>query len=238
MCGTLCQMGQTTEPGERRAGILRSRLDGRPGDEQSGRRPDLRPARPRHRRRASPPLRRHRRSTPSTGRRRTTGSMLTARLFEAVFLGTKDEAGRALEFTRRKHATVVGAMPEDAGAALPGRHALQRDRPASDVHDDGVHLRLGRVHAEPAWCAGCRPTRAKGCGRTSSAGVSCSACPARPRRPPIPSSGRASTPTWPPDKPYLTDEARVVGSYLAGAKRGDYDMAPPLRPLFRVSTCW
>jgi uncharacterized protein (DUF2236 family) len=36
------------------------------------------------------------------------------------------------------------------------------------------------------------------------------------------------------DKPYLTKEARVVGSYLAGAKRGDYDMAPPLRPLFRV----
>ncbi len=36
------------------------------------------------------------------------------------------------------------------------------------------------------------------------------------------------------DKLWLTDEARVVGSYLAGAKRGDYDMSPPLRPLFRV----
>jgi uncharacterized protein (DUF2236 family) len=36
------------------------------------------------------------------------------------------------------------------------------------------------------------------------------------------------------DQLHLTDEARIVGSYLAGAKRGDYDMPPPLRPLFRT----
>jgi uncharacterized protein (DUF2236 family) len=36
------------------------------------------------------------------------------------------------------------------------------------------------------------------------------------------------------DLPYLTDEARVVGSYLAGVKRADYDVPPPLRPLFRT----
>ena len=35
-------------------------------------------------------------------------------------------------------------------------------------------------------------------------------------------------------RPYLTDEARIVGSYLAGAKRGDYDASVPLRPLFRT----
>jgi uncharacterized protein (DUF2236 family) len=36
------------------------------------------------------------------------------------------------------------------------------------------------------------------------------------------------------DLPHLTDEAHTVGSYLAGAKRGDYDTPPPLRPLFRT----
>lgn len=35
-------------------------------------------------------------------------------------------------------------------------------------------------------------------------------------------------------KPHLTEQARVVGSYLAGAKRGDYDTPIPLRPLFRT----
>src|SRR5947209_10603507 len=45
--------------------------------------------------------------------------MLTARLFETVFLGTKDEADRAVEFTRRKHATVAGELPKDAGRHYP-----------------------------------------------------------------------------------------------------------------------
>jgi uncharacterized protein (DUF2236 family) len=35
-------------------------------------------------------------------------------------------------------------------------------------------------------------------------------------------------------KPHLTDQARTVGCYLAGAKRGDYDVPAPLRPLFRT----
>src|SRR5882757_6310728 len=45
--------------------------------------------------------------------------MLTARLFEAVFLGDKEEADRALEFTRRRHASVVGVLPDDAGPLSP-----------------------------------------------------------------------------------------------------------------------
>src|SRR5437899_92034 len=43
----------------------------------------------------------------------------TARMFEAVFLGTKLEADRALEFTRRRHARVTGTLPEDAGPHHP-----------------------------------------------------------------------------------------------------------------------
>jgi len=36
------------------------------------------------------------------------------------------------------------------------------------------------------------------------------------------------------DRPYLTDEAHTVGSYLAGVKRADYETPPPLVPLFRA----
>ncbi|WP_280346249.1 oxygenase MpaB family protein [Nocardia neocaledoniensis] len=44
---------------------------------------------------------------------------LTARLFETVFLGTKEEADRALAFTQKKHATVHGTLPQDAGPHAP-----------------------------------------------------------------------------------------------------------------------
>ncbi|KAA0022699.1 oxygenase MpaB family protein [Antrihabitans cavernicola] len=45
---------------------------------------------------------------------------LTGRMFEAVFLGSRDEADKALDFTRKRHATVVGALPEDAGTHPAG----------------------------------------------------------------------------------------------------------------------
>lgn len=44
---------------------------------------------------------------------------LTARLFEAVFLGTREEADRALEFTARRHASVAGSMLVDGGPLAP-----------------------------------------------------------------------------------------------------------------------
>jgi uncharacterized protein (DUF2236 family) len=44
---------------------------------------------------------------------------LTARLFEAVFLGSKDEADRALQFAAKRHTTVRGAMDVDGGDAHP-----------------------------------------------------------------------------------------------------------------------
>jgi uncharacterized protein (DUF2236 family) len=44
---------------------------------------------------------------------------LTARLFESVFLGTKEEADRALAFAAKRHANVKGAMAVDGGAAHP-----------------------------------------------------------------------------------------------------------------------
>lgn len=44
---------------------------------------------------------------------------LTARLFEAVFLGSKEEADRALAFAAKRHAVVRGSMAVDGGAAHP-----------------------------------------------------------------------------------------------------------------------
>ncbi|KAA1416834.1 DUF2236 domain-containing protein [Nocardioides humilatus] len=44
---------------------------------------------------------------------------LTARLMEAVFLGTKEEADRALAFAAKRHTTVRGTMQVDGGAAHP-----------------------------------------------------------------------------------------------------------------------
>ena len=44
---------------------------------------------------------------------------LTARLFEAVFLGSKAEADRALQFAAKRHAAVRGTMEVDGGNAHP-----------------------------------------------------------------------------------------------------------------------
>lgn len=44
---------------------------------------------------------------------------LTARLFEAVFLGTREEADRALAFAAKRHETVKGTMDVDGGDAHP-----------------------------------------------------------------------------------------------------------------------
>lgn len=44
---------------------------------------------------------------------------LTARLFESVFLGTRDEADRSLAFTANRHAQVAGSTTVDGGPHAP-----------------------------------------------------------------------------------------------------------------------
>lgn len=59
----------------------------------------------------------HHRTTPYTR------LAITGRLFEAVFLGSKAEADRALAYTGKRHVKVVGELPEDAGVHNPaGTH--------------------------------------------------------------------------------------------------------------------
>src|SRR5438105_3996225 len=54
---------------------------------------------------------------------------LTGRLFEAVFLGSRTEADRALEFTRRRHLPVHGAIPSEAGPRFPAGTAYAAHDP-------------------------------------------------------------------------------------------------------------
>jgi uncharacterized protein (DUF2236 family) len=159
--------------------------------------------------------------------------MLTARLFEAVFLGTKDEADRALEFTRRKHQTVSGELAESAGPHYPAGTAYS----ASDPHlmymtmafaFDSAHRmqnllvrRLADEESERLWQDFVRWAELFGMPR--------SAAPAT-----YPAFRAEFDDYLASDRLHLTEQARVVGCYLAGAKRGDYDVPAPLRPLFRT----
>ncbi|PXX66434.1 uncharacterized protein (DUF2236 family) [Nocardia tenerifensis] len=152
---------------------------------------------------------------------------LTGHLFEAVFLGTKTEADRALEFTKKKHAGVSGALPEDAGAHHPagtGYSALDPHlmymtmaftfdsaevmydllvRPMTDGEREGLYqdyVRWGELFGMPT-----------------------SAAPGSYRE------FRASFDTYlASDELFLTDEACLVGSYLAG-QRVPYPQRMPMR---------
>lgn len=159
--------------------------------------------------------------------------MLTARLFEVVFLGSVEEADRALEFTRRKHETVAGTLPTDAGPHYPAGTSYR----ASDPHlmymtmafafDSAHHMqnllvrRLAPDESEALWQDFVRWAELFGMPR--------SAAPATYREFRAEYDAYLSS-----DLPLLTPRARVVGSYLAGVKRADYDVPVPLRPLFRT----
>ncbi|MGK8520458.1 oxygenase MpaB family protein [Nocardia asteroides] len=152
---------------------------------------------------------------------------LTGRLFEAVFLGSKAEADRALSFTRKKHVKVRGALPEDAGAHHPagtGYAALDPHlmfmtmaftfdsaeamydllvRTMTDGEREGLYqdyVRWGELFGMPADAApgSYREFRAFFDDYLAS------------------------------NELFLTDEARLVGSYLAG-QRVPYSQGVPLQ---------
>ncbi|WP_228782679.1 oxygenase MpaB family protein [Nocardia abscessus] len=157
---------------------------------------------------------------------------LTGHLFEAVFLGSKAEADRALAFTRKRHVKVRGALPEDAGAHHPagtGYSALDPHlmfmtmaftfdsaeamydllvRPMTEGEREGLYqdyVRWGELFGMPADAApgSYREFRAFFDGYLAS------------------------------DELFLTDEARLVGSYLAG-QRVPYPQGVPLQQVTSV----
>jgi uncharacterized protein (DUF2236 family) len=161
----------------------------------------------------------------------------TARMFETVFLGTRAEADQALGATRRRHAAVAGRLRDAAGPHHPAGAPYSATDPhlmyltmafafdSVDVLQNLLVRRLDADERERLWQDFVRWAELFGMPRN--------AAPATYR------DFRADFAAFlageqPEDAPYLTDHARVVGLYLAGIKRGDYDTPPPLRPLFRT----
>ncbi|RMI31767.1 oxygenase MpaB family protein [Nocardia stercoris] len=142
---------------------------------------------------------------------------LTGRLFEAVFLGTREEADRALAFTRRKHATVSGALPEDAGRAYPAGTRYSALDPnlmfmtmafTFDSVEATHDLLVGRLTATE------RADLYQDFVRWAELfGMPRAAAPADHR------SFRAEFDVYlASDLPHLTAEARLVGEYLSGQR--------------------
>lgn len=159
------------------------------------------------------------RDTPYT-RLATTGA-----LFEAVFLGSKAEADRALAFTRRKHERVVGALPEDAGTHHPAGTAYAAHDPhlmfmtmaftfdSAEVMHDVLVRELTATEREDLYQDYVRWGELFGMPRT--------AAPAD-----YPAFRRYFDDYLNSDEPFLTEEAHLVGSYLAGRRRAYRLRAP------------
>lgn len=141
---------------------------------------------------------------------------LTARLFETVFLGSREEADRALAFTARKHAGVVGTTQVGGGPQAPAGTPYDAARgdlmwmtaaftlDSVEVMHDLLVRRLSAGEREDLladfvdWA--CLFGMPRDAAPSSYAAF-------RRRMDERLVNGEA----------YLTDEARLVGSYLAGA---------------------
>ncbi|APB01389.1 oxygenase MpaB family protein [Nocardia seriolae] len=142
---------------------------------------------------------------------------LTGRLFEAVSLGTREEADRARAFTAKRHAPVEGALPEDAGAANPrGSHYSARDPhlmfmtmaftfDSAEVMHDLLVRRLTPTEREGLYQDYVRWGELFGMPRAAA-----------------PYTYREFRDYFDAylasDEPFLTDEAKLVGSYLMGQR--------------------
>ncbi|MFI5501921.1 oxygenase MpaB family protein [Nocardia asteroides] len=149
----------------------------------------------------------------------------TGALFEAVFLGSKSEADRALAFTHRKHARVVGALPEDAGPHHPAGTAYA----AHDPHLMFMTMAFTFDSAEAMYDLLVRELTA-----TERAdlyrdyvrwaelfGMPADAAPAD-----YPAFRAYFDGYLNSGELFLTDEARLVGQYLAGHRKA-YRLRPP-----------
>ncbi|MEU7634020.1 oxygenase MpaB family protein [Nocardia sp. NPDC049220] len=152
---------------------------------------------------------------------------LTGRLFEAVFLGSKDEADRALAFTTNKHVRVRGVLPEDAGV----RHPAGTNYSALDPHLMFMTMAFTFDSAEVMYdllvrtmSDGEREALYQDYVRWGELfGMPVDAAPGSYREFRAYFDGYLAS-----DEVFLTDEARMVGSYLAG-QRVPYPQGVPLQ---------
>lgn len=151
---------------------------------------------------------------------------LTARLFEAVFLGGKEEADRALAFAAKRHETVRGTMSVDGGPAHPAGSPYSAADPglmwwtaaftldSVEYMYDTLVRRLRDRDREELFDGFVRWAELFG--------MPPSAAPASY------AEFRATFDAWlTSDEPHLVDEARLVGRHIAGA----YGYNLPLRRL-------
>ncbi|MFD3706335.1 oxygenase MpaB family protein [Nocardia sp. NPDC058658] len=150
---------------------------------------------------------------------------VTGALFEAVFLGSKAEADRALAFTRRKHERVVGTLPEDAGTHPAGTAYSAHDPhlmfmtmaftfDSAEVMFDRLVRTLTPTEREDLYQDYVRWGELFGMPRD--------AAPAD-----YPAFRRYFDSYLNSTELFLTDEAQLVGSYLAGHRKA-YRLRPPV----------
>ncbi|MGV9834453.1 oxygenase MpaB family protein [Nocardia niigatensis] len=152
---------------------------------------------------------------------------LTGRLFEAVSLGTREEADRARAFTRKRHAPVDGVLPEDAGAANPAGTRYSAGDPhlmfmtmaftfdSAEVMHDLLVRRLTPTEREGLYQDYVRWGELFGMPR--------GAAPYTYREFRDYFDGYLAS-----DEPHLTEEAKLVGSYLMG-QRVAHPLPMPMR---------
>ncbi|MEV0332926.1 oxygenase MpaB family protein [Nocardia sp. NPDC050717] len=150
---------------------------------------------------------------------------VTGALFEAVFLGSRSEADRALAFTRRKHERVIGTLPEDAGV----HHPAGTPYAAHDPHLMFMTMAFTFDSAEAMYDRLVRaltPTEREDLYQDyvrwgELFGMPRAAAPAD-----YPAFRRYFDGYLNSAELFLTDEAHLVGSYLAGHRKA-YRLRPP-----------
>ncbi|MFE6862633.1 oxygenase MpaB family protein [Nocardia sp. NPDC057668] len=152
---------------------------------------------------------------------------LTGRLFEAVSLGTKEEADRARSFTHKRHAKVQGGLPEDAGSHHPAGTRYSAHDPrlmfmtmaftfdSAEVMHDLLVRKLTVTEREGLYRDYVRWGELFGMPRE--------AAPAS-----YPEFRRVFDGYLASDEVFLTDEAKVVGGYLMG-QQVPYPMPVPVQ---------
>ena len=158
---------------------------------------------------------------------------LTARLFEAVFLGSKAEADRALQFAAKRHTTVRGTMDVDGGAAHPAGAQYSASDPglmwwtaaftldSVEYMHDALVRRL-RVHEREELFAGfVRWAELFGMPSEAAPGSY--------------DEFRQTFDDWrASDEPYLVDEAYIVGRHIAGTSGYHLALAGVTSPVLRT----
>jgi uncharacterized protein (DUF2236 family) len=156
---------------------------------------------------------------------------LTARLFESVFLGSKEEADRALAFTAKRHEPVRGVMGVDGGRHHPKGSPYSAADPglmwwtASFALDSVEYMYdalVGRLSAD----------QREALFQDFVTWATLFGMP-RDAAPSSYSEFRGVFDAWlHSDEPFLTDEARLVGGYLSGEHGyplpGPEWLAPPI----------